>query len=167
MKHIYLNLKRFDISVAHGGVNRISPMADWGASIVRDTQETLKEWPEAEYVMYFPEAHLLGAVAARCEGSPVKVGCQGVYRADTAVGGNFGAFLFVYGINGILILSGARLDFYKHYYLIFLGYYVYFNLVEFQISFQDSVSLFTEILGCPIFSKGTPISVQGAFVLIR
>lgn len=92
MKHIYLNLKRFDISVAHGGVNRISPMADWGASIVRDTQETLKEWPEAEYVMYFPEAHLLGAVAARCEGSPVKVGCQGVYRADTAVGGNFGAF---------------------------------------------------------------------------
>ena len=67
----------------------------------------------------------------------------------------------------ILILSGARLDFHKHYYLIFLGYYVYFNLVEFQISFQDSVSLFTEIFGCPIFSKGTPISVQGAFVLIR
>ena len=92
MKHIYLNLKRFDISAARGGVNRLAPMADWGASIVRGTQEALKAWPEAEYVMYFPEAHLLAAAAARCEGSPVKVGCQGVYRADTAIGGNFGAF---------------------------------------------------------------------------
>lgn len=92
MKHIYLNLKRFDISPARGGVNRLSSMADWGADIVRGTQEALKAWPEAEYVMYFPEAHLLGAAAARCEGSPVKVGCQSVYRADTAVGGNFGAF---------------------------------------------------------------------------
>lgn len=42
--------------------------------------------------MYFPEAHLLPAVSALCENSPVKVGCQGVYRDDTAVGGNFGAF---------------------------------------------------------------------------
>ena len=92
MKHIYLNLKRFDISAARGGVNRLAPMADWGASIVRGTQEALKAWPEAEYVMYFPEAHLLAAAAARSEGSPVKVGCQGVYRADTAIGGNFGAF---------------------------------------------------------------------------
>ena len=30
--------------------------------------------------------------AAKKPGSPVKVGCQGVHRADTAVGGNFGAF---------------------------------------------------------------------------
>ena len=52
MKHIFLNLKRFDISPARGGVNRL----------------------------------------ARTPGSPVKLGSQGVYRADTAVGGNFGAF---------------------------------------------------------------------------
>lgn len=45
-----------------------------------------------EFVQYFPEAHILGAVGARCEGSPVQVGCQGVYRMNTAVGGNFGAF---------------------------------------------------------------------------
>ena len=42
--------------------------------------------------MYFPEAHLMNAVAARCENSPVQVGCQSVYRMNTAVGGNFGAF---------------------------------------------------------------------------
>ena len=42
--------------------------------------------------MYMPEAHLLGAAAAKTENSPVQLGCQGVYRADTVVGGNFGAF---------------------------------------------------------------------------
>ena len=42
--------------------------------------------------MYFPEAHLIPAVNALCENSPVQVGCQSVYRDDTAVGGNFGAF---------------------------------------------------------------------------
>lgn len=44
------------------------------------------------FVQYFPEAHILGAVSALCENSPVQVGCQGVYRMNTAVGGNFGAF---------------------------------------------------------------------------
>jgi triosephosphate isomerase len=42
--------------------------------------------------MYFPEVHLLNAANAKTEDSPIKVGCQSVYRADTAVGGNFGAF---------------------------------------------------------------------------
>lgn len=94
MKHIFLNLKRFDVPVALGGVNRLAPMGEWGGYIVRNTQEALKKYDpaEVEFVQYFPEAHLLGAVAARCENSPVQVGCQGVYRMNTAVGGNFGAF---------------------------------------------------------------------------
>ena len=94
MKHIFLNLKRFDVPVAYGGVNRIAELKDWGGYIVRNTQEALKRYDpaEVEFVQYFPEAHLLNAVAARCEGSPVEVGCQGVYRMNTAVGGNFGAF---------------------------------------------------------------------------
>ena len=63
MKHIYLNLKRFDISPAHGGVNRLAPTAQWGAAIVRRTQDALAAYaPEAvEFVMYLPEAHLLPA----------------------------------------------------------------------------------------------------------
>ena len=94
MKHLYLNLKRFDVPVEYGGVNRIAPLKDWGSYIVSHTQEGLKHYDpaEAEFVQYFPEAHILGAVAARCENSPVQVGCQGVYRMNTAVGGNFGAF---------------------------------------------------------------------------
>ena len=94
MKHLYLNLKRFDVPVEYGGVNRIAPLKDWGGYIVSHTQEGLKKYDPSrvEFVQYFPEAHILGAVGARCEGSPVQVGCQGVYRMNTAVGGNFGAF---------------------------------------------------------------------------
>lgn len=93
MKHIFLNLKRFDIPPALGGVNRIAALADWGGCIVRETQEGLACYAsEAEFVDFFPEAHILGAVSARSANSPVRVGCQGVFRSDTAAGGNFGAF---------------------------------------------------------------------------
>ena len=94
MKHIYLNLKRFDVPVELGGVNRLAPVKDWGAAVVGGTQEALGRYDPAkvEFVQYLPEAHLLGAAAARSEGSPVQLGSQGVYRMNTAVGGNFGAF---------------------------------------------------------------------------
>ena len=35
MKHIYLNLKRFDVPVEFGGVNRLAPVADWASCIVK------------------------------------------------------------------------------------------------------------------------------------
>ncbi|EJX09911.1 triose-phosphate isomerase, partial [gut metagenome] len=94
MKFIFLNLKRFDVPVEMGGVNRLAPVADWAKTIVEGTQEGLKKYDpnEVEFVQFFPEAHVLNAVGALCENSPVKIGCQGVYRMDTAVGGNFGAF---------------------------------------------------------------------------
>lgn len=94
MKHIYLNLKRFDVPASMGGVNRICDVKDWGGYIVKNTQEALKAYdPKAvEFAMYFPEAHILSAAAAKDEDSPVQVGCQGVFREDVTVGGNFGAF---------------------------------------------------------------------------
>lgn len=94
MKHIYLNLKRFDVPVEFGGVNRLAPVAEWGRTIVEGTQEALKSYSpeEVEFVQYLPEAHLLSAAAALDEESPLQLGSQGVYRANTAVGGNFGAF---------------------------------------------------------------------------
>ena len=94
MKHIFLNLKRFDVPVELGGVNRLAPMADWGRAVVEGTQAGLAKYDPAqvEFVQFFPEAHLLSAAAALCPGSRVQVGCQSVYRDDTAVGGNFGAF---------------------------------------------------------------------------
>ena len=94
MKHIYLNLKRFDVPVELGGVNRLASVQDWGRAVVEGTQEALKAYDprEAEFIQFLPEAHLLNAAAARSEGSPVQLGSQGVYRDNTAVGGNFGAF---------------------------------------------------------------------------
>ena len=94
MKHIYLNLKRFDVPVELGGVNRISPVAGWGEYIVKNTQEELKKYSaeEVEFAMFFPEIHILKAAEAKTENSPVQIGCQSAYRMDTAVGGNFGAF---------------------------------------------------------------------------
>ncbi len=93
MKHIYLNLKRFDVGPDLGGVNRIADIRDWAAYIVENTQESLRRYAErAEFVMYFPELHILKAAEAKGAGSPLKLGCQSVYREDTAVGGNFGAF---------------------------------------------------------------------------
>lgn len=94
MKHIFLNLKRFDIPKESGGVNTIAPIRSWGSYIVSNTQEALKQYAcdDVEFGMYFPEAHLIPAVGALCENSPVQVGCQGVFREDTAKDGNFGAF---------------------------------------------------------------------------
>lgn len=94
MKHIFLNLKRFDIPAVFGGVNHIADIRQWGQFIIEHTQKQLKAYSkeEVEFVMYFPEAHLISAVSALEEDSPIQVGCQSVFRQDTAVGGNFGAF---------------------------------------------------------------------------
>ncbi len=94
MKHIFLNLKRFDVPVEAGGVNRLAPLNEWGKTIVEGTQEGLAKYnsDEVEFAMYLPEAHILSAVGAKKEESALKIGTQGVYRMDTAVGGNFGAF---------------------------------------------------------------------------
>lgn len=94
MKHIYLNLKRFDVPASMGGVNRIATIQEWASYIITNTQEELQKYDpdKVEFAMYFPEAHLLGAVAAKTKNSRIKIGCQSVYREDVSVGGNFGAF---------------------------------------------------------------------------
>ena len=92
MKHIYLNLKRFDIPTSLFGVNRLAPAEKWADIIVHSTQEELNRYDPAkvEFVQYYPEAHLLNAVSARK--GHLKIGCQSVYREDTSERGNFGAF---------------------------------------------------------------------------
>lgn len=94
MKYIFLNLKRFDVPVEYGGVNRIAPICLWGSYIVDRIQEELKKYSqqETEFVLYLPEAHLLSAANAKGDHGIIKIGCQGVFREDTEPGGNFGAF---------------------------------------------------------------------------
>lgn len=93
MKHIYLNLKRFDIPKEYGGVNRIANPSEWGKYIVENTQDQLSQYKgEVTFAMYLPEAHILGATNALKKDGALEIGCQSVFREDTTVGGNFGAF---------------------------------------------------------------------------
>ena len=63
MKHIFLNLKRFDVPKEYGGVNAIAAVKDWGSYIVEQTQKGLMEYgtEDVEFAMFFPEAHILTA----------------------------------------------------------------------------------------------------------
>ncbi len=91
MAYIFLNLKRFDIPPERGGVNRIAPPAQWAERIISDTL-TVNLYPDC-FAVFFPEGHLLpAAAAAQKTGSKLRIGCQGCAGADTAPGGNFGAF---------------------------------------------------------------------------
>lgn len=90
MKHIFLNLKRFDIPRQLGGINSLSPIESWGEAVVSGISESVRSYPEVEFAVFLPEAHLLNAVAANTYG--LFIGCQGVHRDDTGIGGNFGAF---------------------------------------------------------------------------
>lgn len=93
MKYIFLNLKRFDIPKELGGVNSIAPISQWGGYISEKLDKGLGVYKneDVEFAGFFPEAHIIPAVSALSE-NIFKIGCQSVINADTAVGGNFGAF---------------------------------------------------------------------------
>ncbi len=93
MKHLCLNLKRFDVPVEMGGVNRLAAGNVWAETIVSGTKEGLEQYRgKARFPMYFPEAHVIAAAQAAGDGSMIEIGCQSVYRADVAPGVNFGAY---------------------------------------------------------------------------
>lgn len=85
MKHIFLNLKRFDVPSDLGGVNRIGEKDEWAKSIIND----LDACNEFDFTFYFPESSIIPAVK---EAKYIKIGCQGVYHKDVETGKNFGAF---------------------------------------------------------------------------
>lgn len=93
MKHLCLNLKRFDVPAAMGGVNRLSDGAAWAETIISRVDEELKQYRgKARFPMYYPEAHVINAAKSLSADSLIEVGCQSVYRADVAPGVNFGAY---------------------------------------------------------------------------
>ena len=72
-------------------MNRLAEPERWGEAVTSSIKEVASRYADAEFAAFLPEAHLTSAVAG-AEGSPLGVGCQGVHTADTAPGGNFGAF---------------------------------------------------------------------------
>ena len=91
MRYIFLNLKRFDLPPAYGGVNRLAPFEKWGGAVVSAIQQGITGYPDAAFAAFFPEMHLLTAAVAREEGSRLEIGSQGVSGTDLSPGGNFGA----------------------------------------------------------------------------
>ncbi len=96
MQYLFVNLKRFDISPGHGGVNDLAPMNTWASLIAATLHAGLEARKallgETSVAAFFPEAHLLGAAASIPPAGRLRLGCQGVHIADTAPGGDFGAF---------------------------------------------------------------------------
>ncbi|MFV0407162.1 MAG: triose-phosphate isomerase family protein [Propioniciclava sp.] len=89
MKHLFTNLKRFDVPRTRGGVNDLAPPSDWAATILGAVSESLRRYRPHEFTFFLPESHVLPAIAAA--GDNVNIGCQSVSSTDTAPGGNFGA----------------------------------------------------------------------------
>ena len=97
MKHIYLNLKRFEIPREFGGVNGIARPAEWAGKIYEETDRAICQYCEddIDFAMYLPEAHILQAIQKKETESMMRIGCQGVGIEDVEAGKNFGAFTSV------------------------------------------------------------------------
>ena len=105
MKHIYLNLKRFDIVPERGGVNRLAAPDAWGEAVASSIRPVAERYQDvAEFAAFLPEAHLIGACRA-AKASPLGIGSEGVHFADTAKGGNFGAFTKLRTANSVAQLG--------------------------------------------------------------
>ena len=79
MKHIYVNLKRFDIPKELGGVNFLAPMQEWSSKIVKEVQDKLTYYENVEFAIFFPEAHLLPALQSLNKDSKLKVGLAAAF----------------------------------------------------------------------------------------
>jgi triosephosphate isomerase len=95
---VFVNLKRFEVPRAQGG---ICPGGDPGAWIEHVMEQTaghgLGSLAELELVYLLPEGLILPARRKLRELPAedvlaLRIGCQGVYRDDVRPGGNFGAF---------------------------------------------------------------------------
>lgn len=98
MRHIFVNLKRFDIPRSVGGVCRLESPAEWIESVLCDSVKYgLGEQEDVQLVYFLPESLIYPAQAVLArfpaqQTARIAVGCQGVHREDVSTGGNFGAF---------------------------------------------------------------------------
>lgn len=98
MALIFVNLKRFDVPRSLGGVCPEDDPEKWIRNVLRRTFDNgLSNGRHAKIVYLLPESLVLIARQELhghpvSERSGVSIGCQGVFRQNVRVGGNFGAF---------------------------------------------------------------------------
>ncbi|ACL20661.1 triose-phosphate isomerase [Desulfitobacterium hafniense] len=98
MKQIFINLKRFDVHRSLGGVCPFERGDEWVEWIVDECiNYEIGKLEGVRVSFMLPESLLVSAVKRlqiypEAERKSLAVGCQGVFREDVVVGGNFGAF---------------------------------------------------------------------------
>ncbi len=98
MKEIYVNLKRFDVPRALGGLCPSDDPVAWIESVMTDSLAMLEGADGALSLAYLLPESLIPAAAAVLAAADSRsaamlfVGCQGVHWDNVRVGGNFGAF---------------------------------------------------------------------------
>lgn len=93
-QQIYINLKRFDVPRAAGGLCPVDDPAAWIEDVIAQTvSQGLGQDASVELTYLLPEGLIVPAVRAlnRTSGT-LNIGCQGVHWDDVTPGGNFGAF---------------------------------------------------------------------------
>ncbi|MHB1393327.1 MAG: triose-phosphate isomerase family protein [Clostridia bacterium] len=91
-KHIFVNLKRFELPRKEGGLNGLCGIDKWGYYIVNGIKDGIKKYTDSEFAVFFPEAFTISAKAELTESDVLQIGCQGVHYNDVAINKNFGAF---------------------------------------------------------------------------
>lgn len=92
MNYIFVNLKRFDIPKELGGINTSLNLRNWGSEIISGIDNGIKKYIDTEFVVFFPEAHIIVALNSKSSDSLIKVGSQSVHFSDVDINQNFGAF---------------------------------------------------------------------------
>ncbi|UCF99520.1 MAG: triosephosphate isomerase [Spirochaetaceae bacterium] len=98
MSRIFINLKRFDVPRALGGICPHENPEQWIRWVIKETiSHGLGRLEGMELVYLLPEGLLIPA-RDELESHPapesgnIAIGCQGVFRENISAGGNFGAF---------------------------------------------------------------------------
>ncbi|SKA39372.1 triose-phosphate isomerase [Consotaella salsifontis] len=98
MLDIFVNLKRFEVSRALGGVCGEGSPKVWIENVIGQIAACgLGKNADTPLTLFLPEALVIPAVDALSrvpaeERRSLAIGCQGVHREDIRKGGNFGAF---------------------------------------------------------------------------
>jgi triosephosphate isomerase (TIM) len=98
MEYFFVNLKRFDVSADFGGICPEKDSSQWISTVIRKTIDLkLPQKQDLQLAYILPESLLITAsdILNSYNSEEVldfSIGCQGVYRQDVQLGGNFGAF---------------------------------------------------------------------------
>lgn len=96
MKQIFVNLKRFDVPKEFGGICPYDDPHNWIRYIIDESMlHGLGTQEDVDIVYLVPESLIIPGIEhlmSYKDNKSISIGCQGVFREDIDINGNFGAF---------------------------------------------------------------------------